>query len=103
MEVIGAIDNETRCRHYSGPRDRIAIKFYCCGYYFSCIQCHEESGCGERKVWPREFFAEKAILCGSCRTELSIHSYLASENECPACEQVFNPGCALHHHLYFDV
>ncbi|MFD2761136.1 CHY zinc finger protein [Lentibacillus juripiscarius] len=103
MEVTGAIDHETRCRHYSGRLDRIAIKFYCCGAYFSCIQCHEEYGCGARKIWPREAFGEKAILCGSCQTELTIHTYLTGENKCPICGEAFNSGCVLHHHLYFDV
>ncbi|TMN21459.1 hypothetical protein FH966_00695 [Lentibacillus cibarius] len=103
MKVIGAVDDETRCRHYHGPRDRIAIKFYCCGEYFSCFQCHEEYGCGARKIWPREAFAEKAILCGNCRMEMTILDYVTGGNKCPSCNKAFNSGCSLHHHLYFEV
>lgn len=100
--IKGAIDNETRCEHYHSQNDRIAIKFYCCGAYFPCIKCHERYGCGNLKVWPRETFDQKAILCGSCKTELTINEYLNSGNQCPACHKAFNPGCALHYHLYFE-
>nr|WP_082684260.1 CHY zinc finger protein [Lentibacillus amyloliquefaciens] len=102
MIVIGAIDDETRCEHYHQHNDRIAIKFYCCGKYFSCIKCHEEYGCGNRKVWPLSEFNEKAILCGNCRHELTINGYLNSSYCCPYCDAAFNPGCALHYHLYFE-
>jgi len=100
--VKGAIDQETRCNHYHGENDRIAIKFYCCGEYFPCYQCHQEHGCGKRAVWPRRLFSEEAILCGSCGEELTINGYLSSGNICPNCQTSFNPGCAFHYHLYFE-
>lgn len=100
--VKGAIDSETRCSHYHGEHDRIAIKFYCCGEYFPCYQCHEEHGCGETKVWPKRKWNEKAILCGACQTELTIEEYMNSGYVCPSCSAQFNPGCRLHDHLYFD-
>ncbi|WP_404407483.1 CHY zinc finger protein [Jeotgalibacillus malaysiensis] len=102
-QVYGALtDSETRCAHYHSERDIIAIKFYCCGQYFPCVSCHEESGCGNRQVWPAECFDEKAILCGKCGTELTIHDYLSSDSSCPSCSSAFNPGCSLHKHLYFE-
>lgn len=100
--VKGAIDEETRCAHYHQENDRIAIKFYCCQTYYPCYQCHEAYGCGEAKVWPKALFNEKAILCGSCKTELSVHAYLNSGYACPNCHAAFNPGCALHKDLYFE-
>lgn len=99
--VYGAIDAETRCRHYYGERDRIAIKFYCCGEYYSCYRCHQEKGCGSTRVWPRDLFDQPAILCGACGTELTINTYLKNGTMCPTCSANFNPGCSLHHHLYF--
>ncbi|SFE22882.1 Uncharacterized protein, contains Zn-finger domain of CHY type [Lentibacillus persicus] len=102
MRVIGAIDAETRCKHYHAQNDRIAIKFYCCGEYFSCIDCHEAYGCSDRKVWPRKYFDQRAILCGSCHHELTINAYLSSSYRCPNCDADFNPGCAWHYHLYFE-
>ncbi|WP_404454596.1 hypothetical protein LG329_05930 [Virgibacillus necropolis] len=101
MKVIGEIDNETRCKHYHSEKDRIAIKFYCCGKYYSCYQCHEEQGCGSLQVWPKPKFNQRAVLCGSCETELTIQEYLDCGSVCPTCSAAFNPGCSLHYHLYF--
>lgn len=97
------VDQETRCAHYHTVKDRIAIKFYCCNTYYPCFDCHEEEGCGEPKVWPKEKFNEKAVLCGSCGHELSISEYLQCESQCPECNADFNSGCDLHRHLYFEV
>lgn len=102
IQVKGAIDNETRCKHYHMDNDRIAIKFYCCGEYFPCYQCHEEHGCGKIEVWPKTKFEEKAILCGSCGKELTIQAYLDSGYHCPTCQGKFNPNCYFHYHLYFE-
>ncbi|WP_188631697.1 CHY zinc finger protein [Lentibacillus kapialis] len=101
MRIKGAIDDETRCEHFHTENDRVAIKFYCCGGYFPCFRCHQRYGCGDSGVWPKEKFDQKAILCGSCHTELTINEYLGSSYRCPACQAAFNPDCALHYHLYF--
>ncbi|WP_430791304.1 CHY zinc finger protein [Virgibacillus flavescens] len=100
--VKGAIDNETRCKHYHSEIDRIAIKFYCCGEYFSCYECHAEHGCGNPDTWPKNQQNARAILCGACQEELTIQEYLGSAASCPRCSASFNPGCSLHHHLYFE-
>lgn len=103
IHVIGNnVDQETRCYHYHSEIDRIAIKFYCCDTYYPCFTCHEEAGCSSSKVWPKEKFNEKAILCGACGHELSIHEYLSCDSTCPSCQSAFNPGCNLHKHLYFE-
>ncbi|SFB32571.1 Uncharacterized protein, contains Zn-finger domain of CHY type [Lentibacillus halodurans] len=102
MTIKGAIDQETRCEHYHSSNDRIAIKFYCCGEYFPCYKCHAQYGCGTTKVWPRTKFDRKAIFCGNCKTELTINEYLKGSYRCPFCHAAFNPGCALHAHLYFE-
>lgn len=103
IKVQGAIDHETRCKHYHSDLDRVAIKFYCCDHYYPCIQCHDEYRCSERKVWPRNKFHEKAILCGSCGEELTIYDYLDCNDQCPACRSNFNPGCSWHAHYYFQM
>ena len=95
------VDTETRCTHYHSEIDRIAIKFYCCGVYYPCFECHQAVGCGQHQVWPREHFNEKAVLCGTCGHELSIQEYLDCKSRCPSCSSSFNPGCSLHKHLYF--
>jgi hypothetical protein len=33
---------------------------------------------------------------------LTIRQYLNRQAVCPVCRARFNPGCALHHHLYFE-
>lgn len=97
------VDSETRCHHYHSEIDRIAIKFYCCNTYFPCFSCHDEFGCESPQVWPISQFDQKAILCGSCGHELTIEDYLSCNSTCPSCKSLFNPGCSLHKHLYFEV
>lgn len=97
------LDSETRCKHYHSRLDIIAIKFYCCGTYYPCFQCHEESGCGKHAVWPKEQFTEKAVLCGACGCEMTVEAYLSCHSVCPTCGADFNPGCSLHKEYYFEV
>jgi uncharacterized CHY-type Zn-finger protein len=42
-------------------------------------------------------------LCGSCGHQLTVREYLACDSVCPHCRREFNPGCARHYHLYFEV
>lgn len=97
-----ALDAETRCVHYHGALDIIAIKMRCCGIYHACRECHDELAGHAAEVWPQAEWHKKAVLCGACGSELSVHAYLACENRCPACRAPFNPGCKNHHHLYFE-
>jgi len=104
MAVHGwLIDRETRCIHYHGELDIIAVKFKCCGRYYACSSCHEELESHAPARWGREEFGERAILCGACGAELTIRDYLSSGFACPSCRLPFNPGCARHYHLYFEV
>lgn len=100
--VKGAIDEETRCKHYHSECDRIAIKFYCCNEFFPCYFCHLEHGCGNEAVWPFDQFDERAILCGTCGYVLTIAEYFNHHDACPNCNVQFNQGCQYHHHLYFN-
>ena len=95
------VDGQTRCVHYASELDVVAIRFACCDRYYPCVLCHAESEEHEARVWPADRFGERAILCGVCRAELPIAQYLEVER-CPACGAGFNPGCALHRHLYFE-
>lgn len=102
MKVYGSIlDDETRCMHYSGPTDVIAIKFRCCGRYYPCHLCHEESAGHPATQWPVTEHEARAVLCGVCGDELTIARYLEVSG-CPGCGAQFNPGCALHKHFYFE-
>jgi len=102
--VLGVdVDPQTRCTHYHSQRDIIAIKFKCCGEWFSCHQCHAELADHIASVWPRTEFETVAILCGACGHQLTIREYLACESVCPRCRRQFNASCAKHHHLYFTI
>jgi uncharacterized CHY-type Zn-finger protein len=102
VQVHGnTIDDQTRCVHYGGPTDVIAIKFVCCDRYYPCFQCHAEAETHQARQWPRSEWSEKAILCGVCRREMTIDEYRVADR-CPACEAKFNDGCRLHAHLYFE-
>ncbi len=103
IRVYGAtVDDETRCVHYRTQVDIIAVKFACCGRYFPCHLCHAESVTHEAERWAVGERETKAVLCGVCKSELTISTYLAVLS-CPYCNSAFNEGCRLHTHLYFDV
>jgi len=97
------VDPQTRCAHWHGPSDILAIKFRCCNKYFSCYECHAALSDHLAQPWPAKEFSELAALCGACRNELTIQQYLDSNARCPNCSAAFNPHCALHHHLYFEM
>jgi uncharacterized CHY-type Zn-finger protein len=104
MKLAGKLlDAQTRCEHYHGPLDVIALRFVCCDTYYPCYECHREQSGHEPQRWPRSRFDEPAVLCGVCRAELTAREYFACGYECPRCGAAFNPGCGLHAHLYFDM
>jgi uncharacterized CHY-type Zn-finger protein len=103
-EVEGIEVNErTQCAHYHSDRDIVAIRFKCCDRYYACIRCHEELAGHGVELWGRHERNAPAILCGACHGALSIAEYLGCGNACPKCGAGFNPGCARHYHLYFEV
>ncbi|MDQ0207618.1 CHY zinc finger protein [Alkalicoccobacillus murimartini] len=96
------LDEQTRCVHYHSEKDIIAIKFKCCGHYYPCYQCHQEHEDHPIKVWSKENYNEKAILCGVCQSELRIDDYLRGGYFCPNCGSLFNEGCKHHSSIYFE-
>ena len=103
IEVFGkVIDDNTRCHHYHSALDIISIRFKCCDKYYPCYQCHEETAGHAPQTWHKDEWNTKAILCGVCKTELTINEYMRSGNHCPNCKSAFNPNCSKHYHLYFE-
>ena len=101
--VVGVeVDAQTRCFHWHGERDVIAIKFKCCERWFPCYECHAALEKHSPQVWAHDEFDTKAILCGVCGHQLTINDYLNCDSTCLKCDSHFNPGCANHHHLYFE-
>ena len=104
IEVYGSlIDDETRCTHYNTELDIIALKFKCCDKWFPCRPCHDDSESHIAEIWPTSMFDEKAVLCGKCGNRLSVDEYLNCSDRCTSCGSNFNPRCAEHYHLYFDI
>ena len=104
IKVTGKpIDDESRCIHYHSTLDIISIKFKCCNQYYPCYYCHLEEADHLPQVWKKDEYEMKSILCGHCKSELTISQYLKSGNECPDCGAKFNPKCINHHHLYFEI
>jgi uncharacterized CHY-type Zn-finger protein len=97
-----AVDEQTRCTHYDGPRDVVALRFPCCETYHPCFRCHAAVADHEPAVWPTSAFDRAAVLCGVCGTELRIEEYLGT-TACPDCAAAFNPGCRNHYDRYFAV
>ncbi|WP_243073944.1 CHY zinc finger protein [Microbacterium sp. SS28] len=96
------VDDETRCIHYRTSLDIIAIRFACCREFYPCHLCHAETADHAAEQWPVAHREERAVLCGACGNLLTITEYLQTD-ACPACAASFNPGCALHTELYFQV
>lgn len=101
--VLGLeVDPQARCAHYHAAEDIVAIKMRCCGVYYACKDCHIALAAHPIMVWPRSEWDQHAILCGRCKTQLTIREYLLSDARCPACRAAFNPRCRAHHHFYFE-
>ena len=102
VEVYGMdVDTRSGCEHYRSPLDIVALAFPCCNRFYACPECHDAVADHEATVWERAHFETRAILCGACGQRMSIRAYLAEGDACSSCGAAFNPGCRLHHHLYF--
>ncbi|MFD0994755.1 putative CHY-type Zn-finger protein [Pseudoclavibacter chungangensis] len=73
------VDDETRCVHYATVLDVVAIRFHCCDAYWPCAECHEEGAGHEAVRVPVADRDRPGILCGVCRHELSVTTYLRVE------------------------
>lgn len=97
-----SVGPETRCAHYDTDRDVVAVRFPCCERFYPCFECHRAVADHRASTWSDGSFDRRAVLCGACGERLPIAAYLADPTACPACSAPFNPGCADHHHLYFE-
>lgn len=106
IEVGGAlvhgavVDAQTRCVHWHGPDDVLAILFPCCRRWYPCHTCHEKDVAHAAARWEPSEHDAHALLCGVCGATSSISDYLAASS-CGGCGVAFNENCRLHRHLYF--
>ena len=94
------LDAAGRCTHYHSEKDVIANKCATCNKYWACYECH--AAATDHSFGPMDL-KSLAVLCGACGHEMPFADYTGNTNTCPQCEQVFNPGCSLHRHIYFQV
>ncbi|WP_092800561.1 CHY zinc finger protein [Klenkia marina] len=94
------VDGQSRCEHYRTELDVVAIRFACCTPFWACHLCHAACADHPAVVWPADDRGAHAVVCGVCRSTLSVTDYVDADG-CPSCGAAFNPGCRLHHHLYF--
>ena len=97
------LDAETRCAHYHTPLDIIAIRMKCCGIWYACRECHDALADHAIEVWPHGEWDEEAVVCGACKSEMTIRQYVECGNTCPSCNAPFNPGCRAHYRFYFGI
>jgi uncharacterized CHY-type Zn-finger protein len=94
------VDAQTRCEHYGGPLDIVALRLG--EAFYPCHACFEATApAADRTRDLRAHPDDPAVLCGACRTVLTVQAYRASGHACPRCSAPFNPGCAAHYDLYF--
>ena len=98
-----AVGPATRCAHYDGPHDIVAIRLPCCDVYYPCDQCHQATADHDIVRWPRPQFDTPAVLCGHCGTPTTAATYLDTGPSCVHCGAGFNPDCATHRTRYFDI
>jgi uncharacterized CHY-type Zn-finger protein len=92
-----------QCSHYHSDKDIVAIQFKCCQQFYACFHCHQELAGHAVIRWTNNEFQNEAILCGVCRTRITIADYLYCRFQCPHCQSLFNPGCHQHWPWYFEV
>jgi uncharacterized CHY-type Zn-finger protein len=95
-------DVQSRCEHYHGATDILAIKMKCCGVYYACKDCHFELAGHANEVWPMSEWDCAAVLRG-CGPELTIRQYMGCKSRCPNCGAGFTPGCRKHYRFDFEV
>jgi len=95
------VDSQTRCVHYHGPTDVVAMRLACCAGFWPCHACHDEQADHPIRVVPREDVGLPRVLCGVCRHVMTVEQYRGA-SRCPRCAAEFNPRCAAHAHLYFE-
>ncbi|WP_293768093.1 CHY zinc finger protein [uncultured Corynebacterium sp.] len=95
MMIHGAIDGEGRCAHWHSELDVVANRCATCGEWFACSLCHP----ADHAFGPMPL-DQPAAMCGACGHTMTYAEY---GRACPQCGHAFNPGCALHAEIYFQV
>lgn len=84
------------CRHYDGPLDVVRNRCAACGDYWECHCCHADAT--DHPFGRMLVDDPTSTQCGRCE------GYMAyGHQRCPHCGQGFNPGCARHAYIYYEL
>lgn len=99
MKIFGVgLYEDGRCVHWHGDTDIAALRCGRCHRYYACYMCHDELE--DHGFKPADSGDIKPVLCGNCMNQLTREQY--EQGFCHYCGHMFNPGCRLHHDIYFD-
>ena len=88
MEIRGInIDKHGRCLHYRSERDVVANRCATCREYWACHACHR--ALADHPFGRMAVDDPTSAMCGVCGHMMGYPT--------------FNPGCAAHAPLYFEV
>ncbi|MGD7003392.1 CHY zinc finger protein [Corynebacterium halotolerans] len=96
-----AVDGQGRCAHYHSEWDIIANRCATCDTWWACFRCHRDHA---DHPFGR-VVADSGVTgarCGACGHEMNYAEYSAA-TRCLKCGHPFNPGCAAHAPLYFEL
>lgn len=98
MEIFGInLDKDSRCTHYHGDNDVVALKCNKCQKYYACYKCHDELE--SHSFVPIAIDEPSPVLCGHCYSKLTFEEYQLGH--CITCNHTFNPNCKKHSTIYF--
>lgn len=101
MEIRGRnIDEDGRCAHYRSERDVVANRCATCREYWACHACHR--ALADHPFGRMAVDDPTSAMCGVCGHMMGYPTY-SRATACPSCGHPFNPGCAAHAPLYFEV
>ena len=73
----------TRCSHWHGNSDILALLAPCCNRFYACAECHDEVNARPRgdghtlEPWPANTDLDTmALLCGNCKRTFTISAYV---------------------------
>ncbi|WP_165242768.1 CHY zinc finger protein [Corynebacterium lizhenjunii] len=102
ITIHGAIDGQGRCEHWHSEVDVVANRCATCGMWWACSLCHTQAS--DHAFGPMPLDAP-AAACGVCGLQMDYRAYRQAQQKhcCPGCGHGFNPGCALHTEIYFQL
>ncbi|MDO5511731.1 CHY zinc finger protein [Corynebacterium sp.] len=101
MQIRGVdVDEQGRCAHYRSARDVVGNRCATCGDYWACHACH--AVLADHPFGRMRRDAAASVVCGNCSHAMDYPAYAVAAH-CPACGHPFNPGCAAHASLYFEI